>query len=74
MRDLYSKCGCNCSHCPAFKENAKTMEDKRRCSEGWAKYLGAKLKPDSIQCEGCQAKERLLLCISLHRPEDEDSG
>jgi hypothetical protein len=33
------------------------MEDKRRCSEGWAKYLGAKLKPDSIQCEGCQAKD-----------------
>lgn len=57
MRDFYSKCGCNCGHCPAFRENAKTMEDKKRCSEGWAKYLGAKLKPDSIQCEGCQAKE-----------------
>jgi hypothetical protein len=57
MKDFYSKCGCNCGHCPAFKENAKTMEDRKRCSEGWAKYLGAKLKPDSIQCEGCQAKD-----------------
>jgi hypothetical protein len=57
MRDYFSKCGCNCGHCPAFKENAKTYEDRKRCSEGWAKYLGAKLKPDVIQCEGCQAKD-----------------
>lgn len=57
MRDFYAKCGCNCGHCPAFKENARTKDDRKRCSEGWAKYLGAKLKPDVIQCEGCQAKE-----------------
>jgi hypothetical protein len=57
MRNYYAKCGCNCGHCPAFKENARTEEDKKRCSDGWAKYLGAKLKHDSIQCEGCQASE-----------------
>jgi len=57
MKDMFAKCGCNCGHCPAFEGNAKTNEDRQRCSDGWAKYLGARLRPDRISCKGCQSPE-----------------
>lgn len=57
MKDIFAKCGCNCGHCRAYKENAKTEDDRQRCSEGWEKYIGAKLKPDICYCEGCHAAE-----------------
>ena len=57
MKDLYAKCGCNCGHCPGFSGNAKTSKDRQACSDGWAKYLGARLNPDKIKCKGCQAKD-----------------
>jgi hypothetical protein len=55
MKDIFARCGCNCGRCPAYKENAKTEKDRQRCSEGWGKYLGAKLKPEICLCEGCHA-------------------
>lgn len=57
MKDFFAKCGCNCGHCPAFEGNARTDEDRQRCSDGWAKYLGARLRPDRISCKGCQSTE-----------------
>lgn len=57
MRDIYAKCGCNCGHCLAYKDNSRLKENRERCSKGWEKYLGARLNSDRIRCEGCQAKE-----------------
>jgi len=57
VRDLYSKCGANCGHCPAFKENIVTDEDKQRCSDGWHRYLGARVRADRICCDGCQTPD-----------------
>ena len=57
MKDLYGKCGCNCGRCPAFVANAKTLKARKKCSDGWSKYLGAKLKPSSCICLGCQSKD-----------------
>ena len=57
MRDLYSKCGANCGHCPAFKENIVTDEDRQRCSDGWHRYLGAWVRADRICCDGCQTPD-----------------
>jgi hypothetical protein len=57
MRDLWGKCGCNCGRCPAYYRNAKTKAAKERCSTGWAKYLGAKLKPEQCYCLGCQSRD-----------------
>jgi hypothetical protein len=56
-KDWYGKCGCNCGRCPGFAGNAGTDADRQRCSDGWAKYLGARLKASSIRCRGCQAPE-----------------
>jgi len=56
-KDWYGKCGCNCGHCPGFAGNARTDADRQYCSDGWARYLGARLKASSIRCLGCQAPE-----------------
>jgi hypothetical protein len=58
MKDLFSKCGINCGRCPSYKENLLTDEDRRRCSEGWHKYLGFRITPGKLRlCDGCQASD-----------------
>jgi hypothetical protein len=58
MEDLFSKCGCNCGHCPSYKGNLQTDGDRQRCSDGWAKYLGFRLSPGKLRlCDGCQAPD-----------------
>ncbi|MBU1880036.1 MAG: DUF3795 domain-containing protein, partial [Chloroflexi bacterium] len=57
MSEWFSKCGCNCARCPAFRGNNKTAEDRQRCSDGWHKYLGVRLNPDRCICDGCQTPD-----------------
>jgi len=60
QKDLYllAKCGCNCGHCPSYKENLRTADDRQRCSDGWARYTGFRLSPDRLRlCDGCQAPD-----------------
>lgn len=57
MRDLFSKCGANCGRCPAYRENVRTDEDRQRCSDGWHKYLGARLSVERCYCDGCQTPD-----------------
>ena len=58
MEDLFSKCGCNCGHCPSYKGNLQTDSDRQRCSDGWHRYLGFRLSPGKLRlCDGCQAPD-----------------
>lgn len=57
MEDLYSKCGARCTCCPAYRENVRTFEDRQRCSDGWYKYLGARVKLERCYCDGCQTPD-----------------
>ena len=57
MSDGFAKCGVHCTACPAYRENVHSDEDKQRCSEGWAKYLNARLKPERCYCDGCQTPD-----------------
>jgi hypothetical protein len=57
MEDLFSKCGANCGRCPAYRENAKTSEDRQRCSDGWHKYLRVRLNVQRCYCDGCQTPD-----------------
>jgi hypothetical protein len=58
MKDLFSKCGYKCSSCPSYKENIKTAEDRRRCSDGWQKYHGFRITAPKIRaCDGCQTSD-----------------
>jgi hypothetical protein len=60
MEGLFSKCGSRCDRCPAYRENVRGAEDRQLCSDGWHKYLGARVRPDRCYCDGCQT------------PDDED--
>ena len=54
MNHLIAKCGCNCSRCPTYKNNLQTLEDRKRCSWSWQKYLNIKLSPEKLRlCDGC---------------------
>jgi hypothetical protein len=54
MKDWFAACGNNCGRCPSFKGNLKTGLDRERCSDGWHKYLGIRLKPEKLKrCVGC---------------------
>lgn len=58
MKDLFSKCGFRCGHCPSYKENLKTIEDRQRCSDGWEKYHNLKFSPEKLRrCDGCQVPD-----------------
>ena len=57
MKDLFSKCGADCARCPAYKANVKSIEDRQRCSDGWHKYLGARLNVQRCYCDGCQTPD-----------------
>ena len=58
MKDLFSPCGFNCGHCPSYKDNLLTDEDRQRCSDGWYRYHGFRLGPDKLRlCDGCQSPD-----------------
>ena len=57
MKDLFSKCGANCGRCPAYRENVRSDADRQRCSDGWHKYLGARLSVQRCYCDGCQTPD-----------------
>ena len=57
MKELFAKCGTHCGGCPGYHENAKTEADRQRCSDGWHRYLGVRVRPDLIHCQGCQAPD-----------------
>ena len=54
MNNNIGKCGCDCTNCPTYKENIKTIEERINCSSGWSKYLNIKLSPEKLRaCDGC---------------------
>lgn len=57
MKDLFAKCGFNCGHCVAYKENVKTKQDRKRGSDGWKKYYNFRLSLDRMYCDGCQTPD-----------------
>jgi hypothetical protein len=58
MKDIYAKCGFNCGRCPAYKDNAKTEEQKKHGSDGWKKYFGFRLNTERMYCDGCQTPDK----------------
>jgi hypothetical protein len=54
MNNNTGKCGCDCTNCPTYKDNIKTIEERIKCSAGWGKYLNIKLSPEKLRaCDGC---------------------
>ena len=59
MEEILGKCGYRCDLCPAYKQNIKCANDKKRCSDGWSKYLGLEIPPEEIGCGGCLNEKEL---------------
>lgn len=57
MEGIFAKCGARCDRCPAYRDNVRGAEDRQRCSDGWHKYLGARVRPDRCYCDGCQTPD-----------------
>ena len=57
MKDFFAKCGFNCGRCAAYKENAKTEEERQRGSDGWKRYYNFRLSLDRMCCDGCQTPD-----------------
>lgn len=58
MTNNIAKCGCDCSNCPTYSDNIRTMEGRQNCSTGWAKYLNIKLSPEKLRaCDGCSVPD-----------------
>jgi hypothetical protein len=60
MGELLARCGYRCDLCPAFYDNLKSDNDRRTVSDGWFKYGGFRVKPDDINCSGCQGTNKTL--------------
>jgi len=54
MINNIAKCGCDCFNCPTSKGNIGTIEERKKCSAGWEKFLDIKLSPEKLRaCDGC---------------------
>ena len=56
MKEMISYCGLACHECPTFLATL-TNDDEKRLSvaEMWSKQFGFDLKPQDINCDGCQS-------------------
>lgn len=52
-----SYCGYRCDLCPAFKDNLREPDARRRTSDGWHKFYGFRIPPEQIYCDGCRAPD-----------------
>lgn len=61
MEKKVSYCGIDCYECPAFLAT-KADDDAKRAevAEQWSKEFNADIKPEDINCNGCQSDTGLL--------------
>jgi len=54
MDKIIAYCGIVCSECPAYIATQTDDDAKRReVAEQWTKQFGHELKPEDINCDGC---------------------
>jgi hypothetical protein len=62
MKPILTRCGYRCDLCLAYKPNVeKNPSNQQELSDGWFKYFGFRLPPESILCDGCMADHPKLI-------------
>ena len=62
MKPILTRCGYRCDLCLAYKPNVeKNPSNQQKLSDGWFKYFGFRLPPESILCDGCMADNPKLI-------------
>lgn len=61
MNKMIAFCGLICTECPAFLATQKDDDRKReKVAQQWSKWIGAEIKPEDINCDGCLTGTRLF--------------
>jgi hypothetical protein len=53
MKEIITMCGYRCDICPAYAVNIRTARDAKNAAEGFFKYYGFRIDPDTLACAGC---------------------
>jgi len=62
MQPILTRCGYRCDLCLAYRPNVEQNQaNQQKLSDGWDKYFGFRLPPETIQCDGCLAAEPRLI-------------
>ncbi len=62
MDPILTRCGYRCDLCLAYRPNVeKNPAGQQKLSDGWFKYFGFRLPPESILCDGCMAENPHLI-------------
>jgi hypothetical protein len=62
MEPILTRCGYRCDLCLAYKPNVESNpSNQQKLSDGWFKYFGFRLPPESILCDGCMADNPKLI-------------
>ncbi len=56
MKEMIAFCGLACHECPALLATKADDDEKRaEVAQLWSKQFNADIKPDEINCDGCQS-------------------
>jgi hypothetical protein len=56
MNEMLAYCGLDCNECKAFRATQENdSEQKKELAKKWTGGLGAKFKPEDINCNGCKS-------------------
>ncbi|MDM7914263.1 MAG: DUF3795 domain-containing protein [Candidatus Eisenbacteria bacterium] len=59
MDPIISRCGYRCDLCLAYRPNSEGHpEIREKLSDGWFRYFGFRLPPESLVCDGCRSEEQ----------------
>ncbi len=61
MDKIIAVCGITCNECPAFlATQADDTELRTKTAEEWSKMYGADIKPEHINCDGCNVEGKKI--------------
>ena len=58
MEEVLSYCGYRCDLCPAYYENLKSDDDRKRVRDDWIKYYDHRAELEDVDCKGCKSGPR----------------
>jgi len=62
MDPILTRCGYRCDLCLAFRPNVEqNPANQQKLSDGWYRYFGFRLPPETIICDGCMADDPKLI-------------
>ncbi len=62
MEKILTRCGYRCDLCLAYRPNVEANPSNRQVlSDGWHQYYGFRIPAEQIVCDGCLAKDPVLI-------------